>query len=94
MAIAVATSARLRANDRAAGIVPLMIGGGRYVRLRLEGPDTQLTSAIAFLMHTWCPAHGVVVGETPLLLRRIRLFPDVPEHLAVTDIHLPIEERP
>jgi AraC family transcriptional regulator len=71
-----------------------MIGGGRHARVRLEGPDTQIAAAITFLMHTWCPAHGVIPGQTPLLLRRVRLFPDVPEHLVVTDIHLPIEEKP
>ncbi|WP_291162293.1 AraC family transcriptional regulator [Gemmatimonas sp. UBA7669] len=94
MAIAVATSARLRADDRAAGIAPLMIGGGRHARLRLEGPDSQIGAAVTFLTHTWCPAHEVIPGQTPLLLRRVRLFPDVPEHLVVTDIHLPIEEKP
>jgi AraC family transcriptional regulator len=93
LAIAVATSARLRADDRAAGIAPLMIGGGRHARLRLEGPDTHIAAAVTFLMHTWCPAHAVIPGPTPLLLRRLRLFPDVPEHLVVTDIHLPIEEK-
>lgn len=94
MAIAVATSARLSADDQAAGIVPLVIGGGRYARLRLEGPDSQIGAAVTFLTHTWCPAHEVIPGQTPLLLRRVRLFPDVPEHLVVTDIHLPIEEKP
>jgi AraC family transcriptional regulator len=93
VAISVATSARLRPSDRKAGIEVLTIGGGLHARLRLEGPDRLLEPAISFLLHTWCAAHGVAPRHAPLLLRRVRLFPDVPEHLAVTDIHLPIHTR-
>lgn len=89
-AVAVATAAKIRMSDRAVGIVPMLIGDGRYVRLRLEGPDALLGAAIMFLQHTWCPAQGLRPRHAPVLLRRVRLFPDVPEHLAVTDIHLPI----
>jgi len=92
-AIAVATSARLRTSDRAAQIDTLIIGGGHYVRLRLEGPNSLLEPAISFLLETWCPAHAVIPRNAPLLLRRVRLFPDVPEHLSVTEIHLPIHTR-
>jgi AraC family transcriptional regulator len=45
---------------------------------------------VRFLYATWLPASGQEPREFPLYLQRIRFFPDVPEHEAVTDVFLPL----
>lgn len=77
-------------DPNAAGIVHGEIAGGRCAVLRLVGSSDDLRSAIAFLYADWLPRSGEEPRDAPLFVQRVRFFPDVPEHEAITDIFLPI----
>lgn len=72
------------------GIVENTIPAGRCAVLRHVGSDDLLGDAIAFLYSTWLPLSGEELRDFPLFLQRVRFFPEVPEHEAVTDIFLPL----
>jgi AraC family transcriptional regulator len=76
------------------GVVAKTIPGGRCAVLRHTGSDDTLGEAVRYLYATWLPASGQELREFPLYLQRIRFFPDVPEHEAVTDVFLPLASRP
>ena len=44
-----------------------------------------------FLYGRWLPASGEEARDFPLYAQRVRFFPDVPEHEAVTDVFLPLK---
>jgi AraC family transcriptional regulator len=90
--LAVATTDRLTAADRAAGIVECEVPRGRYARLRLEGSDALIGPAIECLRDVWCAARAVSPASGPVLLRRVRLYPDVAEHDACSDLYLPLSD--
>jgi AraC family transcriptional regulator len=73
------------------GVVEKTIPGGRCAVLRLVGSDDTLFAAVKYLYWTWLPASGEEPRDFPLYLQRIRFFPEVPEHEAVTDIFLPLK---
>lgn len=72
------------------GVVAASLPGGRCAVLRHTGSDTLLGAAIRFLYGDWLTESGEEPGDAPLFLRRVAFFPDVPEHEAITDIHLPL----
>lgn len=76
--------------ENAFGVVEGVIPGGRCARLRHLGSDDTLGEAFRFLYGTWLPASGEEPRSFPLFTQRVRFFPDVPEHEAVTDIFLPL----
>ena len=83
------------ATDRAVapnavGVVGRTIPGGRCAKLRHVGSDATLGEAIAYLPARWLPRSGETRRDFPVILQRVTLFPDVPEHEAVTDIFLPL----
>ena len=73
------------------GIEAGTIPAGRCAMLRLTGSSDDLRPAFAFLYGDWLPASGVELRDLPPFAQRVRFYPDVPEHEAVTDIFLPIE---
>lgn len=83
------TCASVEPND--AGIVPSKLEGGRCAMLRYRGSDASLGDAVRYLYGEWLSASGETPRDAPLFLRRVRFFPDVAEHEAVTEIFLPIE---
>ena len=78
-------------ND--SGVVAASLPGGRCAVLRHTGSDTLLGDAIRFLYGDWLTESGEEPGNAPLFLRRVAFFPDVPEHEAITDIHLPLRTQ-
>ena len=74
----------------AAGVVPKTLAGGRYAVLRHIGSDDTLDQSVAYLYAEWLPASGEALRDAPLLFQRVRFYPDVPEHEAVTDVLLPL----
>jgi len=74
----------------AAGVVPKTLAGGRYAVLRHIGSDDTLDQSVAYLYVEWLPASGEALRDAPLLFQRVRFYPDVPEHEAVTDVLLPL----
>ncbi|WP_229679144.1 AraC family transcriptional regulator [Silvimonas amylolytica] len=72
------------------GLVADVLPGGRYARLRYTGPDETLGAAIRALYVDWLPYSGETLRDTPLWIERVRFYPDVPEHQAISDIYLPL----
>ena len=66
------------------------IPGGRCAVLRQVGSGDDLRAAFTFLYAEWWPQSGEEARDAPPFAQRIRFFPDVPEHEAVTDIFLPL----
>jgi AraC family transcriptional regulator len=78
-------------EPNASGIVTKVIPAGRCAVLRHVGSDDTLGQSIAWLYAQWLPASGEEPRDFPLYLQRVRFFPDVAEHEAVTDIFLPLK---
>jgi AraC family transcriptional regulator len=77
-------------GENAFGIVEKTIPAGRCAVLRHVGSDDLLGDAIGFLYSTWLPLSGEEPRDFPLFLQRVRFFPEVPEHEAITDVFLPL----
>lgn len=67
-----------------------VIPGGRCAVLRHVGSDDTLGESIRWLYSQWLPASGESLRDFPLFIQRVRFFPDVAEHEATSDIHLPL----
>jgi len=78
-------------TPNAAGVMPKTLAGGRYAVLRHIGSDDTLGQSVAYLYADWLPASGEEPRDAPLLFQRVRFYPDVPEHEAITDILLPLK---
>lgn len=87
MDICVASTRDVAANSFK--IVNKIIPSGRCAVLRHVGPDP-LTESIRFLYLHWLPASGESPRDFPLFAQRVIFPPYVPEHQALTDIHLPL----
>ena len=77
-------------GDNPFGVVEQIIPAGRCAVLRHIGSDDTLVETITYLYRTWLPASGEELRDFPLFAQRVRMFPDVPEHEAVTDVFLPL----
>ncbi|MEY2883994.1 MAG: hypothetical protein RL490_1718 [Pseudomonadota bacterium] len=86
--IAVATNRAidLTGTDMQAGVIP----AGRCARLRITGSGDNLEPAASWLYGVWLPASGAELRDFPFFCQRVSFFPDVPEHLAVTDLFVPL----
>jgi AraC-like DNA-binding protein len=82
------TTDRIDTND--AGVVAGVISAGRCATLRLIGNPHDLRPAVQFLYGDWLPRSGRELRDHPIFVQRVTLYPDVPEHEAVTDIFLPL----
>jgi AraC family transcriptional regulator len=76
--------------DNASGVVAKRIPGGRCAVLRHVGSDDTLSETVSFLYSQWLPQSGEELRDFPLFFQRIRHFPTVPEHEAITDVFLPL----
>jgi AraC family transcriptional regulator len=82
------TGRTVEPND--AGVTAGLIPGGRCAVLRLTGSSDDLRPAVMFVYGEWLPKSGHELRDFPVFVQRVRFFPDVPEHEAVTDIFLPL----
>lgn len=78
-------------GENAQGVVERMIPGGRCAVLRHTGSDDTLAESIRHLYVSWLPASGEEPRDFPLFVRRVRFYPDVAEHEAVSDLFLPLK---
>ncbi|OUR69858.1 hypothetical protein A9Q77_08090 [Marinomonas sp. 42_23_T18] len=67
------------------------IPAGRYAKIRHHGSDDDLGLAINYLYSQWLNESHRTLRDFPLFVERVRFFPDVAEHQAITDIYLAIE---
>ena len=79
-------------TDNPFGIVGKTIPGGRCAVLRHIGSDDNLRETVIYLYSEWLPQSGEELRDFPLYFQRVSLFPDVPEHEAVTDVFLPLKQ--
>ena len=86
-----ATERDVPAND--VGVIAKVIPGGRCALLRHVGSEDTLPASIDYLYAQWLPESGEELRDFPLYFQRVRMFPDAPEHEAVTDIFLPLKAR-
>jgi AraC family transcriptional regulator len=75
-------------ND--AGVVAGVISAGRCATLRQSGNPHDLRPAVQFLYGDWLPRSGLELRDHPIFVQRVTLYPEVPEHEAITDIFLPL----
>lgn len=84
------------ATDRAfpaeAGIATGLIPGGRCAVLRITGRADDLEGPALHLYRDWLPTSGEEPRDFPLFCQRVRFFPEVAEHDAVTDLFLPLRQ--
>lgn len=85
-----ATDRPIEEND--ANIIAGEIPAGRCAKLRVTGSSDNLRSAISYIYREWLPTSGHELRDFPIFVQRVTLFPDVPEHEAITDVFLPIAE--
>ena len=67
------------------------IPAGPCAMIRHTGSDEQLAQVVRYLYSVWLDAAQAELRDFPLFFERVQFFPDVPQHLAVTDIYLPIK---
>ncbi|HEV8247319.1 MAG TPA: AraC family transcriptional regulator [Polyangiaceae bacterium] len=72
------------------GVVAKVIPGGRCAVLRHIGSDDNLGKVVTYLYSEWLPHSREELRDFPLFFQRVRFFPDVAEHEAVTDVFLPL----
>lgn len=89
MQICVGSDRAVPPNDD--GVEAGAIPGGRVASLRLLGTaGDDLEPAALFLYRDWLPASGEELRDFPLYCQRVKFFPLVPAHDAVTDVFLPL----
>ncbi|MDO6533518.1 AraC family transcriptional regulator [Alteromonas stellipolaris] len=64
---------------------------GYCAKVRHIGTDAELGAVVHALYHQWLPDTQFELRDFPIFLERIRFFPDVAAHEAITDVFLPIE---
>lgn len=87
--LAAAVTTPVAENEQ--GIVSKLIPAGECAVLRHTGSDAELGNVVRFLYNHWLPQSERNLRDFPLFLQRISFFPDVPEHLMVTDVFLPLQ---
>lgn len=78
--------------DNPYGVTGAVIPGGRCAVLRHVGSDETLGETIRYLYAEWLPRSGEALRDFPVYVQRLRFFPDVPEHEAVSDVFLPLRQ--
>ncbi|WP_035898725.1 AraC family transcriptional regulator [Labrenzia sp. DG1229] len=72
------------------GIRSSLIPGGRCAVLPHMGSLDFAENAIRFLYRDWLPQSGEHLRDFPLFVKRLKFFPDVPEHETVSEVYLPL----
>lgn len=78
-------------EPNAEGVTADTLAGGRYAVLRQVGDGDDVSATARLLYGPWLAQSGERVRDVPLLVERVRFYPEVPAHEAVTDVYLPIE---
>jgi AraC family transcriptional regulator len=76
--------------DSEFGVVGKMIPGGRCAVVRHIGSDDILGETVNYVCSEWLPQSGEERRDFQTYFQRVKLFPDVPENEAITDVFLPL----
>lgn len=82
---------KVSVSANSVGVVERTIPGGRCATLRLVGSDHGLGATLARLYREWLPTSGEEPRDFPPFVQRVTVYPDVPEHEAITDVFLPLK---
>lgn len=72
------------------GVIVKQIPGGRCAVARHRGSHHDLGDTIWHLYREWLPASGETLRDFPVYFHYLNLASDTPEHLLLTDVHLPL----
>ena len=72
------------------GVIVKQIPGGRCAVARHHGSHHNLGDTIWYLYREWLPASGEALRDFPVYFHYLNLASDTPEHLLLTDVHLPL----
>ncbi|AUH52661.1 AraC family transcriptional regulator [Chromobacterium sp. ATCC 53434] len=72
------------------GVVNKEIPGGRCAVVRHQGSHHKIGDAVWYLYREWLPASGEALRDFPVYFHYLNLVSDTPEHLLLTDVHLPL----
>ncbi|ATP30324.1 AraC family transcriptional regulator [Chromobacterium violaceum] len=72
------------------GVIVKQIPGGRCAVARHRGSHHDLGDTIWHLYREWLPASGETLRDFLVYFHYLNLASDTPEHLLLTDVHLPL----
>ena len=72
------------------GMQEASVANGEYLRVRWQGIESSIGAIVAYLINDYAVDQGYTIASAPPLLERIRFYPDVPAHEAITDIRIPV----
>jgi AraC family transcriptional regulator len=87
---ALAAATDLTVEDNEQGVTSSEIPSGRCARVRVLGSDAVLAESVRRLYSQWLPVSGEEPRDFPLFVQRLKFYPDVPEHQAISEVFLPI----
>lgn len=76
--------------DNTQGVVNKVIPACRCAVVRHKGSREHVTAA-EYLVFDWLPQSGEELGDFPIFFHYVNVGPDVPEHVMITDVYLPIK---
>lgn len=84
-------STRLDIGANQFGVTAKNIPASRCAVLRHVGDERSLKDSFRYIYGDWLPKSGEEVRDFPPFLHRVTLYPDVPAHKNIVDIHLPLK---
>ncbi|TDR82257.1 AraC family transcriptional regulator [Paludibacterium purpuratum] len=87
--IASTVEAPIPANPHS--VINKTLPGGRCAVLRHTGSHESLGESVYYLYCDWLPQSGEELRDFPLFFHYLNFLPETPEHLLMTDIHLPLK---
>lgn len=73
------------------GVKASVIAEGLYARLEVMGSDEQMSQAMAWLCYEWLAQSPYKLADAPIVLERVRFYPDVAASEALSVIYLPLQ---
>ena len=62
----------------------------RWAKARHVGSWAGVEAVARYLYAEWLAANGESLADFPLMIERVNLYPDTPEHALISDIYLPL----
>ena len=90
LGLAVATELEIADNEY--GVTSSEIPRGRCAKFTAVGSEATLATLLRQFYSQWLPQSREEPRDFPLFLQRLKFYPNVPEHEAVTDVYLPIDD--
>lgn len=72
------------------GVRAATLAPGWYASVHIHGSDNNIEPAVRWLLQQWLPQQPLQLADQPLLLQRLRFFPDVPADQAECLLLLPL----